>query len=125
MKYYVFYLKPTPAPRQCRSDLWKPRPSVLRYRAFKDEFNRLAARQGLDLSKHDTLEIVFSISMPKSWSEKEKQAMCGHPHQQKPDLDNLCKAVLDATGLDDSHVHQLRLSKVWAIDDCIFLGVVG
>jgi Holliday junction resolvase RusA-like endonuclease len=54
--------------------------------------------------------------MPASWSEKQKRAMDGMPHQQKPDLDNLVKGVLDALlPLEDCKVwHIGSQSKFWA-----------
>ncbi|AIV30125.1 endodeoxyribonuclease RusA [Enterobacter cloacae] len=39
--------------------------------------------------------------------------MDGQPHQQKPDLDNLKKSLLDALFEDDSHIWDARTSKVW------------
>ena len=46
------------------------------------------------------------------------------PHQQKPDLDNLIKALFDAVNEDDSHIWDLRgVSKVWGDDGKIFIGV--
>jgi Holliday junction resolvase RusA-like endonuclease len=51
--------------------------------------------------------------MPKSWSKKKREQMHGKPHQQKPDVDNFAKAVLDALFEDDSHIHDIRVSKIW------------
>ncbi|WP_336242107.1 RusA family crossover junction endodeoxyribonuclease [Enterobacter cloacae] len=42
-----------------------------------------------------------------------RMAMDGQPHQQKPDLDNLKKSLLDALFEDDSHIWDARTSKVW------------
>lgn len=39
--------------------------------------------------------------------------MDGKPHQQKPDKDNLEKALLDAIFDDDSRIWDGRVSKVW------------
>ncbi|MGU0055537.1 RusA family crossover junction endodeoxyribonuclease [Enterobacter hormaechei] len=39
--------------------------------------------------------------------------MNGKPHQQKPDKDNLEKALLDAIFDDDSRVWDGRVTKVW------------
>jgi Holliday junction resolvase RusA-like endonuclease len=52
--------------------------------------------------------------MPKSWSKRKKATMAKCPHTQKPDLDNLLKALLDACYDDDACVwHICGLSKVW------------
>ncbi|MCR4339433.1 MAG: RusA family crossover junction endodeoxyribonuclease, partial [Gemmatimonadaceae bacterium] len=37
----------------------------------------------------------FRLPMPPSWSNKKRLAMIGQPHAQKPDIDNLLKAVLE------------------------------
>lgn len=65
-----------------------------------------------------TVGLVFYLPMPASWSKKKREAMLHSPHCQKPDLDNLAKAVLD--GLqpvigDDCRVWQFGvLRKLWA-----------
>ena len=37
----------------------------------------------------------------------------GKPHQQRPDKDNLEKAILDAIFKQDSHIWDGRTSKIW------------
>jgi len=106
----VFNITPTPKPRQTRADKWKKRPCVLRYRAFADEV-RLRIPRWLDLNSKT---VVFYIPMPKSWSEKKKNKMLHKPHETRPDIDNLAKALFDALYSDDSHIHNIRLIKVWA-----------
>lgn len=65
-----------------------------------------------------TVELVCYLPMPASWSKKKRAALLHSPHCQKPDLDNLAKAVLD--GLlpvigDDCRVWQFDvLRKLWA-----------
>jgi len=39
--------------------------------------------------------------------------MLGKPHQQKPDIDNLVKSLLDAVLDDDSSVYEIRAVKFW------------
>lgn len=51
--------------------------------------------------------------MPKSWSKKKHVEMNGKPHQQKPDVDNLLKALMDAVFKDDCKVWNVTVSKVW------------
>ncbi len=59
--------------------------------------------------------IIFCIPMPQSWSKKKREQMEGQPHQQTPDLDNLCKGVLDALCAEDKHIHFIgTLKKVWS-----------
>lgn len=39
--------------------------------------------------------------------------MTGKPHQQKPDIDNLIKSVLDSLCENDAYIWQVSASKVW------------
>lgn len=52
--------------------------------------------------------------MPKSWTARKREDMDGAPHEQKPDIDNLLKALLDATHHDDSHIWRICAEKRWA-----------
>lgn len=42
--------------------------------------------------------------------------MFGKPHTKKPDIDNLCKALLDALYKDDSKIWDLRVTKIWGYE---------
>lgn len=112
---------PVAKPRMTQQDKWRKRPAVMKYRVFCKEFVLKCRKQGLkDLP--DSFGIAFDIPMPKSWSEKKKRMMDGLPHQQKPDLDNLIKAVKDALAEDDSHVYLYhRASKVWGREGKIII----
>lgn len=104
----IYDVVPVPKPRMTQADRWRKRPPVLRYFAFKDE---------VKLKKIDLPEshyrVTFIIPMPKSWSKKKRSEMDGTPHQQKPDKDNLEKALLDAIFDDDSRVWDGRVTKRW------------
>lgn len=100
-------IDPCPAPRMTRADAWKKRPCVLRYRAFRDEV-RFKIK-----SLPPSPVVIFTIAMPESWSAKKKGEMFGYAHTSKPDIDNLCKALLDAMFDDDSHVWNLWAVKRW------------
>ncbi len=104
-KYNVI---PVAKPRQTRSDVWKKRPCVMKYRAFADEC-RASGMTIPPVGSH----IVFILPMPKSWSKKKKKIMDGQPHTQRPDVDNLGKSVFDALYEDDSHIYDIRMSKFW------------
>ena len=58
---------------------------------------------------------VFPI--PKSWSKTKKAAaLAVEYHEQKPDPDNIGKAILDALSehwRDDCQVADLRVKKLW------------
>lgn len=100
-------ITPVAKPRMTRRDKWEKRSAVLRYRAFADEV-RLKIKS-IPVPYH----VVFVIPMPKSWTAKRKNEMAGQPHEQKPDKDNLEKALLDALFPDDSGVWDGRVTKLW------------
>jgi crossover junction endodeoxyribonuclease RusA len=60
-----------------------------------------------------TVDVVFGFGLPKQPGTRRSQ----DPHTQRPDLDKLVRAVLDAlTGVmytDDSQVVELSARKVW------------
>lgn len=111
-----YHIKPCPAPRMTRSDKWKKRPCVMRYFAFRDEV-RLNNVSVEPYGSH----IIFYMPMPKSWSKKKKSEMINTLHQQTPDIDNLLKALFDSIFKDDSHVADIRASKVWAESGSILI----
>ena len=100
-------ISPVPKPRMTKADTWKKRPVVLKYWAFCDQL------RGFNLDVGDTLDVTFVIPMAESWSNKKKIELDGQPHRQKPDIDNLVKAFLDAIFKDDSHVWSIRAEKIW------------
>lgn len=100
-------IDPVAKPRMTRSDVWNKRPAVMRYRAFCDEL-RLHIKE-----LPDPLNIKFYIAMPESWSKKKSDAHRAQPHKHKPDIDNLCKAIMDAICEDDAHIWRLNATKIW------------
>lgn len=63
------------------------------------------------------LTILCTFEPPQSWSKKKAAAHVGRYHTQKPDMDNLEKAVMDALNgiayLDDKQVADKVARKVW------------
>ena len=106
MKRYP--ITPMGKPRMTKADAWKKRECVLRYSDFKDEC-RLRKLTLPESGYH----VVCVIPMPKSWSKKEKAEMLHQPHRQRPDKDNLEKAILDAIYGEDSHIWDGRITKIW------------
>lgn len=115
----VVAVDPMGAPRQTRADVWKKRPVILRYRAYRD-FLRLHIKE-----VPQTVSLKFTLSMPDSWTHKKRGLMVGMPHQQKPDIDNLIKGVLDALLVDDAHIHTVLASKVWGTRGLISMDSLG
>lgn len=112
----IYHITPCPAPRMTVSDKWKQRPSVMRYRAFRDEVRaRGVVYEGGQ-------SITFIMPMPSSWGKKKKLAHNMQPHTQKPDIDNLLKALFDSLYEDDAHIwHVGGLQKLWGHEGQIWI----
>jgi len=114
---------PIPKPRQTRRDKWAQRPCVMRYRAWADlariEYRNAKQRAFPDVRflgtvRHSRIKAVAFFKLPPSWNAATKAKMRGQPHTQRPDADNILKAVGDAlfpTG--DEHLHDMQISKFW------------
>lgn len=91
--------KPVGGVRQTRSDAWKNRPCVLRYREWCD-VARIActgdANKKLNGEEFLGFYAFSHAPMPESWSKKKKLLMAGQMNMQKPDKDNVEKAIGDA-----------------------------
>lgn len=78
----------------------------------------------------EPIKILISVEIKpaKSLSKKKTQELILKQwHEQKPDVDNLAKAILDAlNGIaydDDSQIQNLTVSKRWSARDCITLQI--
>lgn len=107
MNTRTYSIVPLAKPRMTRRDKWSKRPCVMRYWEFKSEC------RSYNVEIPDSSEITFILPMPQRWSEKKRAAMYGEPHRQKPDIDNLIKALLDAVYDDDSAISEIHARKVW------------
>ena len=112
-------IKAVPKPRQTQSDRWRQRPCVLKYRAFADEL-RLKFGKVPDAS---SISVAFFIKTPDSWSKKKRELMANKFHQQKPDADNLLKAVVDALFSEDKGIAQIQCVKRWSDKDYILINL--
>lgn len=110
----ILLVTPMGAVRQTKRDVWKKRPVVERYHKFRDDLR--SACESNNFILEDAFEIVFYIPMPKSWSKKKRDKMYMLPHDQKPDIDNLIKAVMDALKPDDKKVWKISAEKRWAFE---------
>jgi Holliday junction resolvase RusA-like endonuclease len=104
-----------------RKDKWTkpPRPRVARYLAFKD----LVALMNVELPVCGA-HIVFILAMPQSLSKRKKAVLDGKPHQKRPDLDNLIKALGDAVYGEDSVIWDYRATKKWGYEGAIMIGSI-
>lgn len=104
----IYPITPVPKPRLTQRDKWKKRPVVLRYFAFKDE----CKTHKVELPKAGA-HVIFVIPMPSSWSKKKREQMNGRPHMQRPDADNLIKALGDSVYDEDCEIWNFQVSKFW------------
>jgi Holliday junction resolvase RusA-like endonuclease len=92
------------------------RPAVARYRAFQDEIRLRQVR--IPEPFHHA---IFVLAMPATWKAEKRAAQEGMPHQQKPDRDNLEKALLDSVYGEDAHVWDGRTTKLWGQQGLLIL----
>jgi Holliday junction resolvase RusA-like endonuclease len=105
---------PMGAVRCNRSVAWAATPTQKRYYEWKKNLLAEATKQlGRVPAAPDELNFVAYIPMPDSWSKTKKAAMSGMPHRQKPDRDNIDKAICDALFPDDKRIWGGQQRKVW------------
>ena len=108
---------PIGKPRMTQRDVWKKRPCILRYHAFRD-----ALKPYREFFAHnDQLYMEFHIPMPKTWSKKKKLEMIRQGHQSRPDIDNLVKGVLDSLKDEDKSIFHIVAKKFWNDKGSIYI----
>lgn len=110
---FVVPTEPMGKPRMTRSDSWRKRPVVLRYRAFCDTVREHAGQVPDNVF---SVAVISYIPMPASWSTRKRDTLRGTMMRQKPDCDNVLKGVMDALFEDDSSVAIATSVKVWCDD---------
>ncbi len=108
---FIFDVEPIGKPRMTQRDKWAKRKCVVEYYMFKDLLNIQARHQKYFLG--ETLDIEFIIPFPKSYSKKKCFELDKTPHREKPDIDNMLKAFMDALSDDDKKVHTIKAKKTW------------
>ena len=78
----------------------------------RDKWDKRACAAGYEMG--DSLYVDFHLPMAKSWSKKKKAEKLGTKHDQKPDIDNMAKAVMDSLSKDDKEVNTLFARKYWS-----------
>lgn len=63
------------------------------------------------------LKVAATFIPAPSWSKKKTAAHINRPHMQRPDLDNIVKAISDGLNriayADDGQIVQVEASKIW------------
>lgn len=129
-RFYLFDVIPIGAPRMTQSDKWKTNPNhldpqkrqrkiVTQYFAFKTLLQLQSKELNFELG--NTLDAVYLIPMPNSWSNKKKERMNGMPCEVKPDTDNITKAIKDTLRKNDSDIWYEKAEKRWAYHGSIII----
>lgn len=107
---YILPISPMPTPRP-RGRILQPKdkkksPFVHMYNPpnytkYKEQVAVLINKIGLQKGDWNTINAVFYIPVPKSFSGKMKLRMHGTLHEKKPDWDNFIKGLMDAVQMRD------------------------
>lgn len=103
-------------PRMTRRDKWAKRDNVMRYRAWADHVRLIAHAAGGVPEAERILDVswVARFEPPASTSKKKRAVMIGTLHRNKPDRDNIDKAVLDVLFKEDQGIASGTIRKEWA-----------
>ena len=108
------YESPLGKPRMTQRDKWKQRTVVLAYRAWCDRLRSVIGTILPDASAVASLSWQAYFVPPESWSKKRRLAAIGTLHRQKPDRDNIDKAILDCLYPKvDSEIAAGTIEKRW------------
>lgn len=110
VRSFTYRGAPIGKPRMTQSDRWKKRPRVLKYRAFADAIREAAGQLPGD---PDGVLVTAFIAIPKSWPTKKQTRLAGKPCKQKPDHDNIAKAVGDSLFEEDCGIWLGVTLKYW------------
>ena len=102
--------QPIGKPRMTQKDKWAKRPCVMRYREWADKARIVAGKLP---QNPRTVSWTAYFEFPESYSAEKVAQLAGRPHRQKPDRDNVDKALLDSLFAQDCGVSDGTLSKRW------------
>jgi Holliday junction resolvase RusA-like endonuclease len=71
-----------------------------KYNEYKTELLAEAKKKNFTVPAAG-LSVTFYVPMPRTWSQKKKNAHNGLLMQSRPDIDNYCKAFLDSLVSED------------------------
>jgi Holliday junction resolvase RusA-like endonuclease len=84
--------------------------------------------QTIKFSEIESITFHMTIPMGEKLSKakiEERHSRIDQPHLQKPDIDNMLKAFMDAVMKEDSHVHTIgRTKKIWSLHGHIEVALV-
>lgn len=125
LEFFMDMIPPT-ATHQQRGCTFKNGKRIYYNRANGDAEEKLKAY----LSKHiPATPFEFAVRLEVKWCFPIKDAQaCGEPYVKKPDVDNLCKALLDImTKLgfwkDDKQIYELHIGKYYSERPGIYIKI--
>lgn len=83
-----------------------------RYNEYKVSVLALAKQQRFIFPPQGA-EVTFYIPVSPSWRKWKKEQMHLRPHSEKPDIDNLFKSLGDSLLVEDKHIYNVCLTKLW------------
>ena len=83
-----------------------------KYNNYKVSVLGLAKQQRFTFPSQGA-EVTFYIPVSQSWRKWKKEKMHLMPHCEKPDLDNLFKSLADSLLVEDKHICNVCLNKIW------------
>jgi Holliday junction resolvase RusA-like endonuclease len=87
----------------------RQRPAVTKHFEFKNRLIQQANEMGFVLK--ETLDVLFIVPLPDSWSKKKKDKMNGMPCKSKPDCDNYVKLICDTLKKEDGDIWVINAEK--------------
>ena len=118
-KSFSFRFEGRPMGKPTMTQRGKHRPALQKWWVFKNLLMIAAKESGYRPGEHEIRELNFVafMTIPKSWSKAKRTRMAMMPHQVKPDLSNIIKAVEDALTHRDQTIHTVAAVKVYEGDD--------
>jgi Holliday junction resolvase RusA-like endonuclease len=122
-------IEPIPQPRHRVTSIGGRARTYLPTKHPVHEYKRAIAEAVKDWPRYKKgvplwLSLRFDFAMPDSWSGRKRASQWLKLHAQKPDLDNLAKAVMDGMGNcwhDDCQVARLSISKAWSSCHAVYI----
>ncbi len=120
---WTWNIDPLGKPRMTRRDRWKKRPVVERFYAFRDQLVLTTPPNVMERLKDSEKLFAWVVfhKMPKSYSGNKRQKLMGMAMRQKPDVDNVVKAILDSLLTEDKEVHFLWTTQLWSTEGKILV----
>lgn len=105
--------QPVGSPRQTQRDKWMKRPCVVKYRDWCSKARASVGPGTEKLNLFTEVSFIAYMEFPKSYSVNKRADLTRQPHHQKPDIDNIAKALFDALFEDDKVIYKLSAEKRW------------